>query len=190
MLALLSTWLTATTIIAVPSRRRYDEDVGNLYEQVLGAVKSGDLPRGILFLEGEDFPMARILSAILTESTKFTPKLRVAYKITLESLRRRSQVEMTPLKIVTVLAPLLGLLGMIVPVAALIGGSAPPWKMAFLLLVLGIIVGGASQICLSFATRQYLESLDSASEYGKKMLNFLLSADSPLSELRMSRFPD
>ena len=61
-LAFLSTWMTATAILALKGYRRFEEEMGNLYEQVYGAVRSGDLPRAILLLEGEPGPLAGLPS--------------------------------------------------------------------------------------------------------------------------------
>jgi biopolymer transport protein ExbB/TolQ len=188
LLGLLSAWMTASAISILPQRQKYHESVHNLFEQVLGAVRAGDLPRAVLFLEGEDEPMPRVLSAILTEATKFTPKLRVAYKITLESIKRRSQVNLNPLRIVTILAPLLGLVGFLMALIALITGGTPNWPVAFFLLVISLAIAGISQVIFSVSVRLHKEAISAAESYGRKLLNFLMGPESPLSELRQKRF--
>ena len=124
LLALASTWITASAFIAIGGRSSRAKEMNNLYEQVLGAVRAGDLPRAILILEGEPGPLARLLSSILTESTKFTPKLRVAYKISLESLKRHGQVAISPLKLVLVVSPAIGVLGLLGPLGAMTLGPS------------------------------------------------------------------
>lgn len=189
LLFILSTWMTSAAVSVLSGKRLEDEEMSNLFEQVLGAVRTGDLPRAILILEGEEGPMVRILSAILTEGTKFTPKLRVAYKITLESLRRRSQVNLNPMKFVSVVAPILGVIGMLVPVLASLSGMQAPWSRAAILLAAGVIIGGISQVCLAMATKNYDRTLAAAETYGRKLLGWLLGNDSPLPELRQKKFP-
>lgn len=188
-LALLSTWMTAAAILSFRGRSHREEDMNNLFEQVIGAVRSGDLPRAILLLEGEPGPLAALLSSVLTEATKFTPKLRVAYKITLETLRRRSQVTMSPLRVVTAAAPIVGVLGFLYPIAVLIAGSAPPWAHALWLLVISLLIGGSAHVCLTIADRQDRDNLLVAGDLGRKLLTYLLGPESPLPALRGRSFP-
>ena len=58
LLALLSTWMTATAIGIFKGQKQLEEELENLYGQVYGSVRSGDLPRAILLLEGEPGPLA------------------------------------------------------------------------------------------------------------------------------------
>jgi hypothetical protein len=189
LLALVSTWMTATAIVAFRGRNQRAEEMNNLYEQVLGAVRAGDLPRAILILEGEPGPLAKLLSSILTESTKFTPKLRVAYKISLESLKRHGQVAVTPLRLAALVAPAIGLLGLLGPLAVLILGRTPSWPHALLLLLLSAAISAIAYILLSIAVRFDRDSLLVAGDLGRKMLNYLLSPESPLTGLRGRSFP-
>lgn len=188
-LALLSTWMTATAIILLRARRQRVEEMQNLYQQVMGSVRTGDLPRAILILEGEGGPLAAILSSILTESTKFTPKLKVSYKVTVESLKRRDLIRTNPLRIVSMLAVLIGVLGILNPVISLMTGGQNSWMPVLLLLVLAILISLVSYIFLKIADRQQSENLDVASDLGRELLNYLLSPESPLRTLRGQAFP-
>lgn len=189
ILAILSTWMTATAILVLKGRRQLEEEMRNLYEQVIGAVRKGDLPRAILILEGEPGPLAAILSSVLIEATKFTPKLRVAYKVTLESLKRRSHLRTNPLRIVSLVAALIGVIGLVVPFAALLAGNPPAWAHAFLLLLLAVIISAIAYGIQGSAERQAREGLEAAGDLGKQMLSYLLSPESPLRALRGQAFP-
>jgi hypothetical protein len=189
LLAVLSTWMTASAILALKGNRQRHEEMNELYEQVVSSVRSGDLPRAILLLEGEPGPLAALLSSILTEATKFTPKLRVAYKITLESLKRRSQVTMNPLRAVSLMAPAVGVIGFVVPIWALLADGRPAWTHHVALLILASILGAIAHFCLVIAERQDRDSLLIAGELGRKLLNFLLGSESPLPALRGRGFP-
>lgn len=188
-LALLSTWMTASAILAIRGHRQRREEMEGLYEQVVSSVRDGDLPRAILLLEGEPGPLAALLSSILTEATKFTPKLRVAYKITLESLKRRSQVTMNPLRAVSVLAPVVGVIGLVIPTWAWAVGGPPAWIHFVALLILAAIIAVIAHSCLAMAQRQDKDSLLIAGELGRKLLDFLLGSESPLPALRGRGFP-
>ncbi len=189
LIALLSTWMTATAIGAFRDRSHFREEMSNLFEQVFGSVRSGDLPRAILLLEGEPGPLASILSSILTEATKFTPKLRVAYKVTLESMRRRSQVRTNPLRAISIFAPMLGILAFVSPIVAAATGGQALWTHALMVAAVGVAIGAVSYLLLVLAQRQIHRTLDSAGEFGRKLLAFLLSPDSPLQTLRGRSFP-
>jgi len=189
ILALMSTWMTATAILVLRARIHRVEEMKNLHEQVIGSVRSGDLPRAILILEGEDGPLAAILSSVLTEATKFTPKLKVAYKVTVESLKRRGMVRTNPLRIVTMLSVLVGILGFLIPLITLIAGNTPSWGHAFILLITAFVVSAISYTVLMIADRQQRENLDVASELGREMLSFLLSEESPLRSIGGRAFP-
>ncbi len=189
ILALLSMWMTATAIIVLRARRQRVEEMQNLYQQVIGSVRTGDLPRAILILEGEAGPLATILSSILTESTKFTPKLKVSYKVTVESLKRRDLIRTNPLRIVSMLSVLVGLLGVLNPVISLMTGGQNSWIPVLYLLILALIISLVSYIFLRLADRQQRENLDFASDLGRDLLNYLLSPESPLRTLRGQAFP-
>lgn len=189
LLALLSTWMTATAISIFKGQKQLEEEMENLYGQVYGSVRSGDLPRAILLLEGEPGPLASLLSSILTEATKFTPKLRVAYKVTLESMKRRSQVRMNPLRVVSLFAPALGVLGFLSPLIALMTGSPSAWMHALWLCVCGFAIGLISYGILAIAERRNRQDMEDVGEYGRKLLGYLLSPESPLQTLRGQSFP-
>jgi hypothetical protein len=189
LLAVLSTWMTATAIFTLRGRGRRKEDMLNLYEQVVGSVRSGDLPRAILLLEGEAGPLAALLSSILTEATKFTPKLRVAYKVTLESMKRRGEVSVNPLRVISVAAPVIGVLGFVSPVAALITGAPVAWPHALWLAVLSVLIAAVSYGTLFLAERHNRDTQDTVGELGRKLLSYLLSDDSPLHAVRGKSFP-
>ncbi len=186
LLAFLSTWMTATAIMVLRGRRQREEEMKNLYEQVIGALQTGDLPRAILILEGEPGPLASILSSVLTEATKFNPKLRVAYKVTIESLRRRSQIQTNPLRIIPPFAIIFGILGLLV---ALIIGDSQAWTIAFLMLIIVLVISIISFLVRISTERQSRENLIAAGDLGKSMLDFLLSPESPLRRLRGQAFP-
>jgi hypothetical protein len=190
ILALLSTWMTATILFLLINQNQTREDMNNLFEQVFGAVRSGDLPRAILLLEGEPGPMARLLSSMLTEATKFTPKLRVSYKVTLESMRRRSDVSMNPLRIIRIAAPVIGLLGFLQPFMSLGSGNPASWMHATWFFILGIVIGAISAAALIIAERQSSNIIDFAGDLGKKLLTFLLGPESPLGAIRGKAFPE
>lgn len=189
LLALLSTWMTATALFVLFNRGQAEEEMTNLFEQVFGSVKTGDLPRAILLLEGEPGPMAKLLSTILTEATKFTPKLRVAYKVTLESMKRRHQVNMNPLRIVRLMAPIIGIIGFGGPLMSL--GSANPstWAHAFWIFVLSVLIGAVSRVILAVAERQSSQTLDLIGDHGRRLLSYLLGPESPLGSIRGQAFP-
>lgn len=189
LLAIISTWMTASAITALRGRAQKTEEMNNLYEQVIGALRAGDLPRAILLLEGEPGPLARLLSSLLTESTKLSPKLRVAYKITLESLKRQGQLAVTPLRAVGFIAPLLGLLGMVASLIAALFNATPYWAQALWLLLLSVVISGISWLFLYTINKADKESIAVAGDYGRKLLNILLSPDSPLISLRGHAFP-
>ena len=190
VLGLLSTWMTAKALFLLGSRRQEEEDMNNLFEQVFGSVKSGDLPRAILILEGEPGPMAKLLSSMLTEATKFTPKLRVAYKVTLESMKRRDQVNMNPLRLVRFTAPVVGIFSFLGPIISLGSESHPLWTHALLLFVLGLVIGAISAVTLTMAERQSAKINDFAGVLGRKLLTYLLGPESPLSSIRGKSFPE
>jgi hypothetical protein len=189
LLALVATWMTATAIVALRSRTRRMEDMNNLYEQVIGAVRTGDLPRAILILEGEPGSLAKLLSSVLTECTKLAPKLRVAYKISLESLKRQGLVALSPLRMVVFLAPLIGILGFLGPAAVALMGRSASWIHALWLLLLSAIIAGLSWLFLSAASKLDRDSLTVAGDLGRKLLNYLLGPESPLTALRGRSFP-
>lgn len=190
VLGLLSTWMTATALFILGNRRQAEEDMNNLFEQVFGSVKSGDLPRAILLLEGEPGPMARLLSSMLTEATKFTPKLRVAYKVTLESMKRRDQVGMNPLRLIRIAAPVVGILGFLGPLVSLGSENPPSWTHALLLFVLGLVIGAISAVVLTMAERQSTQASDFVGDLGRKLLTYLLGPESPLGSIRGKSFPE
>ncbi|MFH1675468.1 MAG: hypothetical protein ABIC40_00485, partial [bacterium] len=128
--------------------------MNNLYEQVLGAVRTGDFPRAILMLEGEEGQLAILMASILTEATKFAPKLRVAYKITLESLRRQSQLTTGPLRFSAIVSPLIGILGFLAPLISLIRGTSPMWYHALVLLGVSFVIGITSRVILHVSEKQ------------------------------------
>jgi hypothetical protein len=189
LLALVSTWMTASAIVALGGKSRRIEEMNNLYEQVLGAVRAGDLPRAILILEGEPGALAKLLSSILTESTKFTPKIRVAYKISLESLKRRGQVAISPLRLVFLIAPAIGVLGLLGPLGALTLGHPASWMLALMLLVVSVVIAVICYALLTVAVRVDRDSLLVAADLGRKLLNYLLGPESPLTTLRGQSFP-
>ena len=189
LLALVATWMTATAIVALRSRTRRMEDMNNLYEQVIGAVRTGDLPRAILILEGEPSQLARLLSSVLTECTKLAPKLRVAYKISLESLKRQGLVALSPLRMAAFLAPLIGILGLLGPAVVALMGHPASWIHALLLLLLSAIIAGLSWLFLSAASKVDRDSLIVAGDLGRKLLNYLLGPERPLTVLRGRSFP-
>ncbi|MCX6645171.1 MAG: hypothetical protein NTY09_02260 [bacterium] len=189
ILALLSTWMTATAFFVLSNGRQSGEEMTNLFEQVFGSVRSGDLPRAILVLEGEPGPMAKLLSCMLTEATKFTPKLRVAYKVTLESMRRRNQVAMNPLRIIRAAAPLAGILGFLGPLISVGSGNPSTWPHAFWVFILGIVIGLIAATVLAVTERQNDRTIDLAEELGRKLLTYLLGPDSPLGSIRGQAFP-
>jgi hypothetical protein len=190
LLALVSTWMTASAIIALRGRVQHDEQMNNLYEQVLGAVRVGDLPRAILILEGEPGPLAKLLSSILTEATRFTPKLRVAYKITLESIKRHGQIALSPLRGASLIAPAIGVLGFLGPLTVLMIGNTPSWMHALWLLLLSVVISAIAYMLHSFASRAGRESAEVAGDLGRKLLNYLLSPESPLPSLRGQSFTE
>jgi hypothetical protein len=189
ILALLSTWMTATALFVLSNGRQSEDEMTNLFEQVFGSVRSGDLPRAILVLEGEPGPMAKLLSSMLTEATKFTPKLRVAYKVTLESMRRRHQVILNPLRIIRAAAPLAGILGFAGPLISAGSPNPSTWPHAFWVFVLGIVISAVAATFLAIAERQSDRTIDLAEELGRKLLTFLLGPDSPLGSIRGKAFP-
>ncbi len=174
VLAVLATWMTATAIIVLRARRDRLEDMTNLYEQVVGAVRAGDLPRAVLLLEGEPGPLATLLSSILTEATKFTPKLRVAYKITLESLKRRSLVTVSPLRAVMILALIFGVMAFLSPLAAVFQGATPVWTHTLAIFILSMVIALIAQILYAVAARQDRENLIAAGDMGRNLLTVLL----------------
>jgi uncharacterized membrane protein YqjE len=177
LLALASVWMTASAIIAFTGRRQREDEMVNLYEQVVGAIRNGDLPRAILLLEGEPGPLATLLSSILTEATKFTPKLRVAYKITLESLKRRSMLNVSSLRAISFVAIFLGLLGLFSPLVALITNDVPAWRHAIFVFVLSLVIAAIAQGALITAVRQDRDMLIAAGELGRKLLNVLMKPE-------------
>lgn len=190
VLGLISTWMTATGIFLLMSKHEEEEEMTNLYEQVYGSVKSGDMPRAILLLEGEPGPMARLLSSILTEATKFTPKLRVAYKVTLESMKRRNQINSNPLRIIKVVAPVLGVLGFLNPVVTGLTSEPSAWLLSLWLFVLSVVIGGISVLILNLAERRRNNVMVLVGDQGRKLLVYLLGSDSPLASMRGDVFPE
>jgi len=187
---ILSTFMTASALVALKGRTRREEEMQNIFEQVMGAVRAGDLPRSILLLEGEPGTLPTLLSSILTEATKFTPKLRVAYKVTMETQKRRSKVRQNPLRLVAYTAPVVGLLSILSPIFGLMSSSVPSaWLHAFIILLIGVAVGVLSYFLLKLAEKQDQDALIEAGEYGRKMLNYLLGPESPLKLLRGQAFP-
>ncbi|HDS30394.1 MAG TPA: hypothetical protein ENN67_05050 [Firmicutes bacterium] len=182
LLGLLSVWMTASAIIAFTGQRQREDEMLNLYEQVAGAVRNGDLPRAILLLEGEPGPLAILLSSILTEATKFTPKLRVAYKITLESLKRRSMMNVSSLRAISIIAIFLGILGIVSPIVALIENDTPAWRHSIFVLIVAVVIAAISQITMVIAIRQDREMLLSAGELGRKLLGVLMKPSGQRSE--------
>jgi hypothetical protein len=166
------------------------EQMNNLYEQVLGAVRVGDLPRAILILEGEPGPLAKLLSSILSEATKFTPKMRVAYKISLESLKRQGQIVLSPLRGASLIAPAIGILGFLGPLFVLILGHNPSWMHALWLMILSFVIAGIAYALHTYANRADNESIQVAGDLGRKLLNYLLSPESPLASLRGQSFTE
>lgn len=190
LLALVSTWMTASAIVALGSVSQRKEDMENLYEQVLGAMRAGDLPRAILILEGEPGPLARLLSALLNESTKFSPKLRVAYKVTLESIKRHGQAALNPLRLAGLTAFVIGVVGLAGPIGALIAGNTPPWWLAVSVLTLSLVIGAVASFLRITAMRADSNTLLIAEDLGRKLLNYLLGPESPLASVTSRNFPE
>jgi len=186
LLFLLSTWMTATAIRLLKGAAVMDEDMDNLHGQVLGAVRAGDLPRAILILEGEPGPLAAILSNVLTEATKFTPKLRVAYKVTLESIKRRSMVATNPFRLVMMFAPFIGIVWFIV---SIFGKNQTSFTISLWLMLLSFLIALVSWFINGITVKQDQQRLLKAGDLGRQVLNFLLSPESPLPALRGRAFP-
>ncbi len=183
LLGLVSIWMTASAINALTGQRAREDDMVNLYEQVVGSIRSGDLPRAVLLLEGEPGPLATLLSAILTEATKFTPKLRVAYKITLESLKRRSLLNVSHLKAAAFISIVLGLLAIVTPIAALVKNADPAWSHAILVLIVAFAIALFAQIFQSIAIRRDRDGLIAAGELGRKLLKILMGSEKSKEDL-------
>lgn len=177
LLGLVSIWMTASAINALTGQRAREDDMINLFEQVVGSIRSGDLPRAVLLLEGEPGPLATLLSAILTEATRFTPKLRVAYKITLESLKRRSLLNVSHLKAAAFISIVLGLLAIVTPIAALVKNTEPAWSHAILVLIVAFAIALFAQIFQSIAIRRDRDGLIAAGELGRKLLKILMGSE-------------
>ena len=186
LLFLLSTWMTATAIRILRTLSNSEEEMQNLHGQVFGAVKSGDLPRAILILEGEPGPLASILSNILTEATKFTPKLRVAYKVTLESLKRKSMVATNPFRLVTLIAPVLGVICFVIN---LLVKNPESINQSIWFLVLSVVISLISWILNSITSKYDLNCIILASDLSREVLTYLLSPESPLPAMRGRSFP-
>jgi len=189
ILAFLSTWMTATILLALSSKRQREEDMNNLYEQVVGALRVGDLPRAVLMLEGETGPLAKLLASILNESTKYAPKLRVAYKVTLESLKRHSQISSVRLRVIAYLSLLVGILGFLGPLGAALLHKTPSWLLSFMLFIISLFIAGIAYLSLARVSKMEQEEVVQAGDLGRKLLNYLLSSESPLKFLRGDSFP-
>jgi len=186
LLFILSTWMTATAIRQMRGAAAVEEEMQNLHEQVFGAVKSGDLPRAILILEGEPGPLAAILTNVLTEATKFTPKLRVAYKVTLESIKRKSLIATNPFRIVTLIAPIIGVVWFL---ATLLSKNPASMSISIWFMLLSFVIAALSFILNSITVKQDQEQILQAGDLGRQTLNFLLSPQSPLPAIRGRSFP-
>lgn len=178
ILALLATWTTATFLI-LKSQTTVDEDMENLYEQVSGAVRNGDTARALLLLEGEHGNLASLLSGILSESTKFNPRLRVTYKITLESLKRRSLITLAPLRVVYSTAPVIGVMALLSPIISLFRQVPAAWGHALFILVLSLLIMAAARYAYSIAGKKDEGYLEAVGNYGRLLLNSVLSIQDP-----------
>jgi hypothetical protein len=104
-------------------------------------------------------------------------------------MKRRGEVSVNPLRVISVAAPVIGVLGFVSPVAALITGAPVAWPHALWLAVLSVLIAAVSYGTLFLAERHNRDTQDTVGELGRKLLSYLLSDDSPLHAVRGKSFP-